>query len=169
MHLPQKVAINARLNCSQNRNLYRPPMGALGLATTHTHTHTHLHACMCLLPVHPAVRHVGNSYLHYTVTVNQIPRSQATLSPGNASAVHRGETSAGVRGEGKQKGSRKGRSLAPTGAEHLSPLRPRGARRGFALALGLWEGFGEVTWKAPCVRSLATRDAHGAACASARL
>lgn len=83
---------------------------------------------MCLSPVRPAVRRVGTA-----TCITLSPLITSSL-PGNLVAWQhergspRGDFSR-VRGEGKQKGRRKGRSPTPTGASHLSPLCLGGARR----------------------------------------
>lgn len=91
------------------------------LAALRTRPRAFAHARMCLSPVRPAVRRVGSATC---ITLSPLIKSSL---PGNLVAWQheRGSPRGGfsrVRGEGKQKGRRKGRSPAPTGAAHLSPL-----------------------------------------------
>lgn len=67
-------------------------------------------------PVCPRVSARWQGYLHYARNCSSKPRSQATLSPGNTSQVHRGETWTGARREGKSekgKKAKKGRKDTP--------------------------------------------------------
>lgn len=114
---------------------------------------------MCLSPVRPAVRRVGSATC---ITLSPLIKSSL---PGNLVAWQhergspRGDFSR-VRGEGKQKGRRKGRSLAPTGASHFLPLcldtdtggvRPRCEFTPLDV-----DGFWFFTWEAACSHTQGT-------------
>lgn len=111
MHLSHN---NARQSYGRSRIPDRPPMGALVSCLQRLRMrHVCLHTCM-RLSAHPSCSLVcWHSYLHYTVTVNQIlaPRQPCRLA--TRVWFTEGRLQPGARGE-KTEGKKKGQVISST-------------------------------------------------------
>lgn len=103
-----------RQSYGQSRILDRPPMGALVSCLPRLRTlHVYLRTCM-RLSAHPSCSLAcWHSYLHYTVTVNQIlaPRQPCRLA--TRVRFTKGRLQPGARGE-KTEGKKKGQVISST-------------------------------------------------------
>lgn len=108
MHLLQ----NLRQSYGRGRIPDRPPMGALVPCLPRLRTrHVYLHTCM-RLSAHPSCSLAcWHSYLHYTVTVNQIPAPRQPCRL--ATRFTKGRLQPGARGE-KTEGKKKGQVISAT-------------------------------------------------------
>lgn len=154
-----KSGNNARQSYGQSRLPDRPPMGALVSCLPRLRTrNVYLHACM-RLSAHPSCSLAcWHSYLHYTVTVNQIlaPRQPCRLA--TRVQFTEGGLQLGARGE-KIEGKKKGQVISSTSS--FAPFAFPSARCDTTVAFTLLmsdDSFGSrrfgCTLKTACDRAL---------------